>query len=252
MAKRKDTVAIEQLLIDDTHQKRIYGCEEVTIGFWRSGGGDEHVDFMTMDSKDIFKCYEIKVTLSDLKSHAKKSFYGHYNYLVVTRSLYKIIKDTDIDLEKYGIPNWVGIIVADVDEDGKYTSRFYVLQSARNAKKQNISDEQLAMLKSSLIRTMYYKMVKYRHESDGSTVKTAKKEASEYKKKYNYEYQRNKNASNAIYYMIHMFYIKYNYRLRVSLDSDAADWFVEIESLIKYILHMNSKKNRRYNNEHKK
>jgi hypothetical protein len=70
MAKRKETVELENALIKNTREKRIYGCEEITIGFYNGGKGNEIVDFMTMDSKGIIKCYEIKVTLEDLKSKA--------------------------------------------------------------------------------------------------------------------------------------------------------------------------------------
>ena len=77
MAERKETIAIKRLLDYDTEEKRIYGCEEVTIGFWHEKKGNEHVDYMTMDSHDIFRCYEIKVSMQDLKSHAKKSFNAH-------------------------------------------------------------------------------------------------------------------------------------------------------------------------------
>lgn len=60
MAKRKETLDIEAALQKDTRIKRIYGCEEITIGFYNNGHGNEIVDFMTMDSKGIIKCYEIK------------------------------------------------------------------------------------------------------------------------------------------------------------------------------------------------
>jgi hypothetical protein len=87
LAKRKETLELEDALAKNTREKRIYGCEEITIGFYNNGHGNEIVDFMTMDFKGIVKCYEIKVTLQDLKSSAKKSWYGHYNYLVVLQEI---------------------------------------------------------------------------------------------------------------------------------------------------------------------
>lgn len=71
MGKSQDTLTLENVLIQNTKKKRIYGCEEITIGFYNNGHGNEVVDFMTMDSKGTIKCYEIKVTLQDLKSNAK-------------------------------------------------------------------------------------------------------------------------------------------------------------------------------------
>ncbi|EGQ2689290.1 hypothetical protein H7N58_002415, partial [Staphylococcus pseudintermedius] len=67
--------------------------------------GREIVDFLTYDSKNVFRAYEIKVTKEDLKSTAKLSFVGHYNYLVLTEELYEEVKDTDL------LPFNVGIII---------------------------------------------------------------------------------------------------------------------------------------------
>ena len=104
--KTQETLEIEEQLRKICRKKRLYGCEEVTVGFYNSGHGNEICDFMTMDSKGIVKCYEIKVTLTDLRSHAKKSWYGHYNYLVISPDLYKKIDDWEDE-----IPADVGIIV---------------------------------------------------------------------------------------------------------------------------------------------
>ena len=100
---------------------------------------------MTMDSKGTIKCYELKVTLKDLKSTAKKSWYGHYNYLVVNRELYNKVSDWG----EY-IPKHIGIIV---DE---------CLESRRKAQRCDVSTETEIMLKESMIRSMYWKMLKYK------------------------------------------------------------------------------------------
>lgn len=68
MAKSENTLKIEQALHQSCREKRLYGCEEVTIGFPNNGHGNEIVDFMSMDSKGIIRCYEIKVSLADLRS----------------------------------------------------------------------------------------------------------------------------------------------------------------------------------------
>lgn len=100
---------------------------------------------MTMNSKGIIKCYELKVTMQDLKSDAKKSWYGHYNYLVISKELYNQVNNWD-DF----IPKHIGIIV------GEY------LESVRKAKKCDISTETEIMLKESMIRSMFWKMDKYK------------------------------------------------------------------------------------------
>lgn len=145
MAKREDTLRIERSLVEMTKDKGIYGCEEITIGFVNQGHGNEIVDFMTMDSKGTIKCYEIKVTLQDLKSKAKKSWYGNYNYLVVSKELYDKVKDFS-----QFIPDHVGVIV------GRY------LENVRKAKRVNIDNDTNVMLKESLVRSMYWKMIKYK------------------------------------------------------------------------------------------
>lgn len=96
-----------------------------------------------MDSKGILRCYEIKVTFSDLKSPAKKSWYGHYNYLVITENLFSKISDWDAH-----IPKHVGILCGES------------LASKRKAVKQEIASETENMLKESMIRSLYWKMTK--------------------------------------------------------------------------------------------
>ena len=159
MAKRKETVELENALIKNTREKRIYGCEEITIGFYNGGKGNEIVDFMTMDSKGIIKCYEIKVTLEDLKSKAKKSWYGNYNYLVVTEELYNKVEDWSLY-----IPRKVGILVGNQ------------LVSKRNCKRQDLDKKTEIMLKESMIRSMFYKMCKYK---DAQSVKKKREMQSE-------------------------------------------------------------------------
>lgn len=99
--KTKKTLKLEQDIYNATKKVGVFGCFEVTIGFF----GKERVDYMTYDTKGIFRCYEIKVSKSDFHSNAKLSFVGHYNYYVLTRKLYEEVKDE--------IPDWVGIYVGE-------------------------------------------------------------------------------------------------------------------------------------------
>lgn len=163
--KRSETLMLEGFLDKETIKNRLYGCAEITIGFYNGGKGDEIVDYMTMSSKGILKCYELKVSLQDLKSSAKKSFYGHYNYLVVTKELYDKVTDWSIYL-----PNYVGIIIG-------YKSG---LNSVRKAKRQNISKETETMLKESMVRSLYWKMQKYK---DARSIEEQKKLKSKLREK---------------------------------------------------------------------
>ena len=166
MPKRKETLELEKKLHEMCEKRRIYGCEEVTIGFYNNGHGNEIVDFCTMDSKGVLRCYEIKVTLSDLKSKAKKSWFGHYNYLFVTKEVYEKINN---NLDEY-IPKHIGVAVpcSNLWSDG--------VEILRKANRQNISAEQEVMLKESMVRSMSYKLQKYRVATDLSTVSKLKSE----------------------------------------------------------------------------
>jgi hypothetical protein len=149
MAKTQATLDIEKALAARAREKREYGCEEVTIGFKKQGHGDEIADFMTMDAEAVFQCYEIKISLADLKTENKKSFYGDYNYLAVSDALYAASPVWD----NY-IPPYAGILVG-TD-----------LLVKRKAKKRAISDETRSMLKDSLLRSVYWKMENYKDAED--------------------------------------------------------------------------------------
>lgn len=169
MPKRKETIELENALIKETREKRLYGCEEITIGFANNGHGNEIVDFMTMDSKGIIKCYELKVTKQDLRSDAAKSWYGNYNYLVISSELYDSI--TDIRTE---VPDGVGVIVGYLRKDG---SRW--LESVKKSKRSDMDHKTEIMLKESMIRSMYWKMDKYK---DAQSLEKQKKLNAEIRK----------------------------------------------------------------------
>lgn len=182
MGKRKETILLENALMKMCQEKRIYGCEEVTIGFHNSGFGNEIVDFITMDSKGIIKCYEIKVTIEDLKSKAKKSWYGNYNYLIVSEELYNKILDWD----KY-LPKNVGLIVGEK------------LKSVKNAKKLDINKNTEVMLKESIIRSMFWKITKYKNANNLEKQKELQSEIRNLKKEKQDLYKRAIKSEKIIY-----------------------------------------------------
>lgn len=99
MAKTKETIELERSIWSQTRKLGVFGCFEVTIGF----NGRERVDYMTYDTKGIFRCYEVKVSKSDFHSKCKNSFVGHFNYYVMPKELYEQVKDE--------IPNYVGVYI---------------------------------------------------------------------------------------------------------------------------------------------
>ena len=112
--KRTETKILENVLRKscfgaNPKLAREYGTTEVTIDFQRNRNKKEIVDFLSYDAaKDIYKCYEIKVSMSDFRSKAKKSWCGNYNYLVLTSELYE---QQSLSQWRKGIPDYIGIIV---------------------------------------------------------------------------------------------------------------------------------------------
>ena len=166
MAKTMITKNIENALNNMCRSKRLYGCEEVTIGFPNNGHGNEIVDFMTMESKGI-RCYEIKISLPDLKSKAKKSWYGHYNYLVVTEDLYNKVSDWSIY-----IPEHIGIMVYSANG----------LSCKRKPVKKELSSPEQLMIKEGLIRSLTWKMWKYKDSGDPIRLRKLQAEIREWQK----------------------------------------------------------------------
>lgn len=219
--KTKETQMIENLLEDDTRKKRIYGCKEVTVGFPWQCMGREIADYITIDTKDIIRCYEVKVTMQDLKSKSKKSFYGHYNYLAVTEQLWQKIEKSGICLSDYGIPDWAGII----------SFGTYSFSSVRKAAKQDISQEQLSILKTSIIRSMYWKMEKYRMQADGTALQKERKETSRYRRMYKESDTEKKQLLNSIYQMQQILRERYHTDFHIYPGFSAERWADEISRL---------------------
>lgn len=88
MAKTEKTRFIERVLWANKNEQGLFGCFEVTIGWF----GNEIVDFITYKTNGEFRCYEIKVSKSDFNSGAKLSFHGDFNYYVMPNELYEQLK----------------------------------------------------------------------------------------------------------------------------------------------------------------
>lgn len=130
MGKTDLTKEIEKALRIET--SKWFGCTEVTIGWY----GKQRVDFMTMDCKEIFRCYEIKISKSDFKSKHGHNFVGHFNYYVVPKELYESIKDE--------VPKEIGVYIW----NGKY------LSLVKRPKMKELEVD-ISILKNSMIRSLY-------------------------------------------------------------------------------------------------
>ncbi|WWU65591.1 hypothetical protein QJR26_04315 [Clostridium baratii] len=87
MAKNELTKKLEKAIMRETSEW--FGCLEVTIGWY----GRKRVDFMTMDSKEIFRCFEIKISKADFYSKHGHNFVGHFNYYVMPIELFEEVKE---------------------------------------------------------------------------------------------------------------------------------------------------------------
>lgn len=61
----------------------------------------ERVDLLMYETSGIWRCFEIKNSVSDFRSSAKLSFWGDYNYYILNADIYQKVKDE--------IPDGIGV-----------------------------------------------------------------------------------------------------------------------------------------------
>ena len=143
--KTEFTITMERALYEYSKANGvgIYGCFEVTLG---EGYGNERVDYMTMDSNDIFRCYEIKESESDFNSKAKMSFCGDLNYILMPSGLSKILEDKGNEKFKSMLLHGVGILL--------YWSTTGMISIDRKPKKKHITMAKRVELMHCMIRSL--------------------------------------------------------------------------------------------------
>lgn len=163
MGKTEKTLEMERAIYRATKKQGVFGCFEVTIGWF----GKERVDYLTYDTKDIWRCYEIKTSKEDFHSNAKKTFVGHYNYFVLTPELYEQVVDE--------IPEPIGIYVG-----GSLVKR---------AKKQALGVD-ADILKNSFIRSLSRGQEKIMISTDVETYQQLQKQLKRLERERREEHQR--------------------------------------------------------------
>ncbi len=103
------------------------------------GINNEIVDCLTYNTKNEWRCYELKVSVSDFHSKQAKTFVGNYNYYVIPSTLFDKVKDE--------IPENVGVIV-----NGNSV--------IKKPKKQGLSVNESVMY-YSMIKSLYRNAEKY-------------------------------------------------------------------------------------------
>lgn len=155
--KTEDTKRLELAIWNATNKQGVFGCFEVTIGWF----GNERVDYMTYNTKSEFRCYEIKVTKADFHSPCHNSFVGHLNYYVLPSDLYEAVKAE--------IPDHVGV----------YVYRDGGVHSVKKAKRRTINH--MDTLKDSMIRSLCREVTKQIQSGDPLRVERLKREISQTK-----------------------------------------------------------------------
>jgi len=98
MSKNDITKDLEQRLYKYTNGTVLCSCFEVTIGFF----GKERVDYLSLDYKNTWRCYEVKSCKADFYSKAHHTFIGNLNYYVMPFAVYEQVKND--------VPKGVGVL----------------------------------------------------------------------------------------------------------------------------------------------
>lgn len=177
VAKTDLTLQLEKAIQKETFKNMgVFGCLEVTIGWYGKG----RVDFMTMDSKEIFRCYELKVSKSDFHSEHGHNFVGNYNYYVIPIELYYEIKDE--------VPREIGVYAW----SGKYLSLI------KRPKKQELKVDK-DILKNSMIRSLYRDTQKIKDSENVDYLNKLKTKVTRLEREKDNLYNRSQKFKNALY-----------------------------------------------------
>jgi hypothetical protein len=147
------TKAMKLSIWNATKKMGTFGCYEVTIGWF----GRERVDYLTYDTKGIFRCYEVKITKSDFHSKANNTFIGNFNYYVMPIDLYEEVKGE--------IPKHIGVYIGKSDGRAAYSIKKAIKQELKIDKN---------ILKDSMLRSMNRDVEKVVNSSDELRVETYK------------------------------------------------------------------------------
>lgn len=147
--KTDETLRVEKALVLYTRKIGTYGIKEVSLRKNAYESISERVDYVTIDNSSVIRCYEIKVTKSDFLSKANLSYWGDFNYLVVSAKLFEEIKV----LDKYKQLLFLGVGVIVVSDQKMSTER--------NPKKKQVSISQRVAVIESMAKSAGNQLLKY-------------------------------------------------------------------------------------------
>lgn len=199
VVKTEQTLRLERDIWRATNRQGVFGCYEVTIGWF----GRERVDYMTYDTKGVFRCYEIKVTKSDFHSPAATTFCGHYNYYVLPRTLYEQVKDE--------IPFDVGVYCEAVYHDGTEIE-YGPCECVKRAKRRELAAD-VNVLKDSIIRSLCRDVGKQVASGNPTLIECYKRELAEEKRQAEYYRKAYRNIQE-----------QYQHLFKTVRDTYGEDW----------------------------
>ena len=130
-----------------------YLCFEVMMPFEfmpNNRMNNERVDLLTYDTSGEWRFYELKVSVSDFHSKAKKTFYGHFNYYVMPRSIYEKVKNE--------IPDGIGCYIAD--------DKHHYVEAVKKAKRMKLAgnEESLKKAFTQALSRQHHQLMRMRRE----------------------------------------------------------------------------------------
>ena len=114
----------------------------------------EIVDMLVwLSNKNIWKCFEIKVSLSDFKSNCAKTFIGNYNYYILPNTLIPQVENL--------IPKDIGIYSYNVEQP-QYRWQ-HRISNYRKSKRKELGCE-YSEIYYAMIKSLYRQVDKYRNQ----------------------------------------------------------------------------------------
>lgn len=118
------------------------------------------------ESIGLWKCFEIKNTVSDFRSSAKLSFWGDYNYYILNADIYESVKDE--------IPDGIGVWLAHKSNNSKGWMEC-VKKSKKREKLCSHESLMFALMQGLSREYKKYRKLKEQEEKKPAKKKTTKK-----------------------------------------------------------------------------
>ena len=168
------TKDIEHIAYEYFWKKGTYLCYEIAAPKIkkRQTKHRERVDLLLYEAPDVWKCGEIKNSVSDFHSSAKLSWWGDYNFYILNSNIYEKVKDE--------IPDNIGVYLVYEDKEfGMY------MKCVKRAKKmeRKFTHEQLMFALTQGLSREYKKYRKIKEKEEKNKKKSSKSSTNKNKKK---------------------------------------------------------------------